>query len=86
MYKYSCQEVQIRSRLRTRIRKKRLFPETHTKRQVALHIFLPSLLGDGYTGIKKVFGEGKIFCTGPTRAANAEQKPLEPARRAQRTN
>ncbi len=61
MYKYLCQEVQIRSRLRTWIRKKRLFLETHTKRQVALHGFLPSLLGDGYTGIEKVCGEEKIF-------------------------
>jgi hypothetical protein len=28
----------------------------------------------------------KIFCTGPTRAARAEQKSLVPARHAQRTN
>jgi hypothetical protein len=85
MYKYLCQEVQIRSRLRTRIRKKRLFLETHTNRQVALHGFLPNLLGDGYTGIEKVCGEEKYFI-GPTGAASAEQKSLAPARQAQRTN
>jgi hypothetical protein len=27
-----------------------------------------------------------MFCTGPTRAVKAEQKPLVPARQAQRTN
>jgi hypothetical protein len=37
------------------------------------------LLGDGDKGIEKVYGREKIFCTGPTRAAKAEQKSLVPA-------
>ncbi len=47
-----------------------------------------SLLGDGNKGIEIVYGEEKntVFCTGPTRAAKAEQKSLVPARQAQRTN
>ncbi len=32
-----------------------------------------------------VYGEEKLFCTGPTRAAKAEQKSLVPARQAQRS-
>ncbi len=61
-------------------------PETHTKRQATHHDCLPSLLGDGDKGIEIVYGEEKIFCTGPTRASKAEQKSLLPARQAQRTN
>ncbi len=33
-----------------------------------------------------MYGEEKIFCTGPTRAAKADQKSLVPARQTQRTN
>jgi hypothetical protein len=47
---------------------------------------LPSLLGNGDKGIEKIYGEGKIFCTGLTEAAKAEQKSLVPARQVQRTN
>ncbi len=43
-------------------------PEKHTKSQAAQHGCLPSLLGDGGKGIEKVFCDGKIFCTEPTRA------------------
>jgi len=57
-------------------------PKTHIKRQATQHGCLPSLLGDGYKGSEKVYeySEEKIFCTGPTRAARAEQKSLVPAR------
>jgi hypothetical protein len=41
---------------------------------------------DGDKGIEIVYGEEKIFCTGPPRAAKAEQKSLVPARQGQRTN
>ncbi len=41
------------------------------------------MLGDVDKGIEKVCGEEKIFCTGPTRAAKAEQKSLLPSRQAQ---
>ncbi len=62
-------------------------PETHTKRQATQHGCLPSLLGDGGKGIAIEYGEkGKKNCTGPTRAAKAEQKSLVPARQAQRIN
>ncbi len=62
-------------------------PEILFKRQATQHDCLPSLLSDGDKGIKIVYGKKKdIFCTGPTRAASAEQKSLVPARRAQRTN
>jgi hypothetical protein len=40
----------------------------------------------GQKWIETVFGGKKIFCTGPTRAAKAEQKSLVPARQAQQTN
>jgi hypothetical protein len=64
-----------------------LEPETHTKRQATQHDCLPSLLGDGDRGIEEVYGEDKqIFCTGQTRAAKTEQKPLVAARQAQQTN
>jgi hypothetical protein len=46
----------------------------HTKRQATQHDCLPSLLGDGDKEIEKVYGEEKIFCTGPTRTAKSEQK------------
>jgi hypothetical protein len=36
------------------------------------------MLGDGDKGIEIVYGEEKIFCSGPTRAAKAEQKSLLP--------
>ncbi len=57
------------------------FPETHTKRQATQHgyLYLPSLLGDGDKGIEIVYGEEKIFCARPNRAAKAEQKSLVPA-------
>jgi hypothetical protein len=51
-------------------------PETHTKRQATQHGCLPSLLGGGNKEIEIVYGEEKIFSTGPTRAANAGQKSL----------
>jgi hypothetical protein len=43
-------------------------------------------MGDGDRGIETVYGEEKIFFTGPTRAAKAEQHFFIPARQAQRTN
>jgi hypothetical protein len=61
-------------------------PETHTKRQATQHDCLPSLLGDGDEGSAIVYGEDKIFCTGPTRAAKPEQRSLVPVRKAQRNN
>jgi hypothetical protein len=51
---------------------------THTNRQA-------TQLGDGDKEIEIVYGEEKIFCTGQTRAAKAEQKSLVPAREAQQT-
>ncbi len=53
-------------------------PETHTKRQATQRGCLPSLLGDEDKGIEIEYGEEKTFCTGPTRAAKAEQKSLVP--------
>jgi hypothetical protein len=61
-------------------------PETHNKRQATQRGYLPSLLGDRDKGIELVYGEEKLFCTGPTRAVMALQKSLGPARQAQRTN
>jgi hypothetical protein len=49
---------------------------THNKRQATQHGCLPSLLGDRDKGIKNCTMRNKIFCTGPTRAAKAEQKSL----------
>ncbi len=43
--------------------------DRHTKRHVTQHGRLPSLLGDGDKGIQIVYGEEKIFCTGPSKAA-----------------
>ncbi len=61
--------------------------DTHTKRQATRHGCLPSLLGNGDRGIEIVYAvREKIFCTGPTRAAKAEQKSLVPALKAQQTN
>ncbi len=61
-----------------------LLSETHTKRQATQHDFMPSLLGDdGTKGI--VYGEEKIFCTVPTRAAKQEQKSLVPLYQAEQT-
>jgi hypothetical protein len=59
---------------------------TYTKRQAIQHGCLPSWLGDGDKEIEMVYGEEKIFCTGPARAVKAEQKSLVPARQAQRSN
>ncbi len=59
-----------------------MIQETHIKRQATLHDCLPSLLSDGDKLIEIVYGGGggeEIFCTGPTRAAKAEQKSLVPA-------
>jgi hypothetical protein len=47
------------------------------------HGCLPNLLGDRDKGMEIVYGEEKLFCTVPTRAAKAEQKTLVPARQAQ---
>ncbi len=70
-----------------------LYSETHTKRQATQHGCLPkcpvpSLLGDGEKETEIVYGEEKIFCTGPTRAVKAEQnllyrhdKPNEPTKK-----
>jgi hypothetical protein len=60
-------------------------PGTHTKRQATRHGCLPSLLGDEDIGIEIVYGEEKIFCTEPSRAAKAGPKSLVPAQ-AQQTN
>jgi hypothetical protein len=54
----------------------------HARRQATQHGCLPSLLGDGVKGFEIVYREEKIFCTGPTCAAKAEQKSLLPARKA----
>ncbi len=45
-----------------------LWAEAHTKtkRQATRQGYLPSLLGEGDKGIKIVYGEEKILCTGPT--------------------
>jgi hypothetical protein len=40
------------------------------------------MLGDGDKEIEIAYGEEKIFCAGPTRAAKTEQKDLVPARQA----
>ncbi len=61
----------------------RLETEINTKRQATQHGCLPSLLGDGDKDIEVVYGEEKIFGTGPTRADKAEKKSLVPARQAQ---
>jgi hypothetical protein len=42
-------------------------------------------MGSVDKGIEIVYGEEKIFGTGPTRAAKAEQKSLVPTRQALRT-
>jgi hypothetical protein len=44
-------------------------PERHAKRQVTQHGSLPSFLGDGDKGMEIVYGEEKIFCTGPSEVA-----------------
>ncbi len=53
-----------------------LYSETHTKRQATQQGCLPRLKGDGDKGIEIVYGEKKIFGTGPTRAVKAEQNLL----------
>ncbi len=64
-----------------------LLPKTHNRRQATQHDCRSSWLGDGDIPSEKVYGDKKkIFCTGPTRAAKAEQKSLVPAPRAQRNN
>ncbi len=50
--------------------------QTLTKRHATQQDSLPSLLGDGDKWTEIVFGEEKIFCTGPTRAARTEQNLL----------
>jgi hypothetical protein len=50
-----------------------------TERQATLPDCLSNLLGDWDKDIEIVYCEGKIFCTGPTRAAKAGQKSLVPA-------
>jgi hypothetical protein len=52
---------------------------SHTKRHATQHGCLTSSLGDGDKRIEIVHGEKKIFYTGPTTAAKAEQKYLVPA-------
>jgi hypothetical protein len=54
------------------------------QRQATQHGCLPGLLGDGDKGNEIVYGEEKLFCTGPTRAAKAE-RTLVLARQAQLT-
>jgi hypothetical protein len=61
-------------------------PEKHTKSQATQHGCLPRLLNNGDKGIEIEYDGGKLFCTGPTSAAKAEQKSLVPTRQAQRTN
>ncbi len=51
-------------------------PETHTKRQATQHGCLPSMLSDGAKELKQCTVRKIIFCTGPTRAAKAEEKSL----------
>ncbi len=53
-------------------------PETHTKRQATRHgcLAFPACWAMGDKGIATVYGEEKILCTGPTRAAKAEQKSV----------
>jgi hypothetical protein len=46
------------------------------------HGSLPSLPGNGDTGIEIVYGEEKKMCTGLTRAAKAGQKYVVPAGQA----
>ncbi len=50
--------------------------DMYTKRPATEHGYLPCLLGDGDKGMELVYGEEKIFCSGPTRAAKAEQTQL----------
>ncbi len=61
-------------------------PETHTKRQATKHGCLPRWLGVADKGTEIAWWEKEIFCTGPTRAAKAEQKILVPARQTQGIN
>jgi len=61
-------------------------PETHTKRQATQHDCLPSLLAMGTKELKYCTVRKTIFCTGPTRAAKAEQKTFVTARQAQQTH
>jgi hypothetical protein len=51
--------------------------ETHIKRQEAQHDCLPSLGTKELCTVKK-----NMFCTGPTKAAKAEQKSLVPSGQA----
>jgi hypothetical protein len=46
-------------------------PETHTKRQATQQGYLSSFVGDGDKGTEIVYGEEKIFGTGPNRAVKA---------------
>jgi hypothetical protein len=63
-----------------------LYNLTHIKRQATQHGCLPSLRAIGTNEFEQFYGEEKIFCIGPTRAAKAEQTYLVPARHAQQTN
>jgi hypothetical protein len=44
------------------------------------------LAGHGEKRIDIVYYEEKVFCTGPTKTAKAEQKSLAPTRQAEETN
>ncbi len=61
----------------------KLHPQTHIKRQETQH---DCLLGDVEKWIEILYGEEKIVCTGPARAAKAGQKSLVLTRQAQQTN
>ncbi len=61
----------------------RLCPETHSTRQATQQAQLAGRWGQ--KGIEIVYGEENLFCTGPTRAAKAEQKSFLLARQAQQT-
>ncbi len=60
--------------------KRRTELETHTKRQATQHGCLSILLDDGDKVMEIVYGEEKIFCTGPNRTAETEQKSHVSAR------
>ncbi len=56
------------------------------KRQATPNSCLPSLLGDGDKWIEIAYGEEKLYCTVPTRAAKVGHKSLVLARQVHRTN
>ncbi len=70
-----------------RLRDRGSFLECVIPRDSHLDTGDPSLLGDEENRIEIVYSEEKnILCWADYRAAMAEQKPLVPARQAQRTN